>query len=102
MRPCSQRRGKRRNVQMAFNDIISKLSRAWEGLGLPVPFDKVLHFAVCLVLTLVLSLITPYAPLIVLVIGLGKECYDMIDYGHFCGWDIVADLVGITLACVLI
>ena len=57
-------------------------------------------FWVCL--SAALFLITPYAPLIVLFIGLGKECYDMIDYGHFCGWDIVADLVGITLACVLI
>ncbi len=86
---------------MTFNNLISRLSRAWEGLHLPLPFDKVLHFAICLVLTLALSLITPYAPLIVLFMGLGKECYDMIGYGHFRGWDMVADILGISLAWVI-
>lgn len=69
-------------------------------------FDKLLHFLVCSIsLIILVKWIVPFPLGIILVImvALSKEFYDKFKYGHFCWWDILADiiglLVGIFMAC---
>lgn len=57
--------------------------------------DKILHFGVCLLLTLVIGYFSlPLAFLAVLVTGVGKEVYDYLDYGLFSIGDLIADILG--------
>lgn len=58
--------------------------------------DKLLHFSVCLGICLLLyPLIGWWSIGTALATGVGKELYDLHDYGLFSWWDIVADLAGV-------
>lgn len=60
--------------------------------------DKVYHFGVCMVCMAVLGAwVMPFvlAVMVTLFVALCKEWYDRESYGHFCWWDILADLAGI-------
>jgi len=60
-----------------------------------MPLDKKLHFSVCLSITLLLyPLIGWWSAGTALATGVGKELYDLHDYGLFSWWDIVADIAG--------
>ena len=58
--------------------------------------DKILHFAVCLVLAAAITIIRGWLPafLIVMLIGLAKEIYDEAHYQGFDWKDLVADAAG--------
>lgn len=74
--------------------------------------DKLLHFTVCLLLTLILYAVgsalglgvIAIAPAFVITmgIGIGKEIYDRKHGGCFDHYDIVSDFIGCFLAIVLI
>ena len=79
-----------------MNQLIKKIAISiskWIGEN----FDKCLHFVVCLLLTMVLSMLIPVwaAGVTVLIIGIGKEVYDYFDYGKFDWKDLLADIIGI-------
>lgn len=61
-----------------------------------MPVDKLLHFLCCLGITLLLyPLIGWWSIGTAVATGVGKELYDLHDYGLFSWWDIVADLAGV-------
>ncbi len=62
--------------------------------------DKIKHFGVCLLLTVLVGcLLTPLAGIIVaLLTGMGKELYDRMQGGPFDWLDIAADVGGIAAA----
>jgi len=67
--------------------------------------DKMLHFFVCFELTLLLYLYIGTihkTALVVFSIGVSKEVLDMFGYGHPEMLDLVADVLGISLASILI
>lgn len=67
-----------------------------------IPYDKKLHFGVCLLITLLLyPLIGWWSVGTAIATGFLKEVYDWRDYGGFSWADIVADLAGV-LAGVLV
>lgn len=58
--------------------------------------DKLLHFLCCFGIALVLYPIIGWWSIgTALATGVGKELYDLHDYGLFSWWDIVADLAGV-------
>lgn len=73
--------------------------------------DKLLHFTVCLLLTLILYAIgsalglgvIAIAPAFVITMGagIGKEIYDSKHGGQFDHYDIVSDFVGCFIAVVI-
>jgi len=68
-----------------------------------MPVDKILHFAVCFGITLLLyPLIGWWGMGTALATGVGKELYDWRDYGMFSWGDILADTIGVVVATILI
>lgn len=65
--------------------------------------DLLLHFEVSALICLLLCLVLPTwtAGLITLVIGIGKEIYDIYkpNATGFDSWDLFADLLGILVIC---
>lgn len=63
-----------------------------------IPYDKLLHFAVCAVLSTLLKVVCiewHYTLLIVMGVGVGKEIYDKVTKKGCAEWkDILADFVG--------
>lgn len=60
--------------------------------------DKILHFAVCLILSATLTATMPEISGvgITMSIGIGKELYDMNQPGNYFSWsDITADTLGV-------
>lgn len=58
--------------------------------------DKLLHFLCCCGIVLVLFPIIGWWSIgTAVAAGVGKELYDLHDYGLFSWWDIVADLAGV-------
>ena len=54
-----------------------------------IPQDKIKHFAVCVILSLI-------NPMLAVGASLGKEYGDKGAVGnHWCWWDLLADLIGI-------
>ena len=54
-----------------------------------IPQDKIKHFAVCVILSLI-------SPMLAVGASLGKEYGDKGAIGnHWCWWDLLADLIGI-------
>lgn len=65
--------------------------------------DKLLHFFVCFCITLLLyPLIGWWSIGTAVATGVGKELYDLKDYGNFSWLDIVADLAGVVVAVLII
>lgn len=77
------------------NDLISKIG-----------IDKILHFLIsAFLVTVAMSLISNIlvSALIVLLIGIGKELYDkFINKTEFSVSDLIADVLGIGIDCILI
>lgn len=70
----------------------------WLGLSL----DKWLHLLACYAITLTSLLFAGWWGVLAGVgAGLGKELYDRADYGLFSWGDIVADAIGVALACLV-
>lgn len=66
--------------------------------------DKVYHFVVCMVMMIVFAKWVfpfPLAVLAVIAVAFGKEVYDRSKYGHFCWYDILADMVGMAVGIVV-
>lgn len=65
--------------------------------------DKILHFTCCLLITIIMSLITniPIGFVTAVIIGLGKELIDKLDYGLFDIKDLIADILGASLGTVI-
>ena len=58
--------------------------------------DKLLHFLCCFGIVLVLYPIIGWWSIgTAVATGVGKELYDLHDYGLFSWWDIVADIAGV-------
>lgn len=58
--------------------------------------DKLLHFLCCCGIALVLYPIIGWWSIgAAVAAGVGKELYDLHDYGLFSWWDIAADLAGV-------
>lgn len=58
--------------------------------------DKLLHFLCCCGICLMLyPLIGWWSIGAAVAAGVGKELYDLHDYGLFSWWDIAADLAGV-------
>ena len=58
--------------------------------------DKLLHFLCCFGICLLLyPLIGWWSIGTAIATGVGKELYDLHDYGLFSWWDIAADLAGV-------
>lgn len=58
--------------------------------------DKLLHFLCCCGICLVLYPIIGWWSIgAAVAAGVGKELYDLHDYGLFSWWDIAADLAGV-------
>ena len=66
--------------------------------------DKIKHFGVCLLLTVLVGcLLTPLAGIIVaLLTGMGKELYDRMQGGPFDWLDIAADAAGTLVGAMLL
>lgn len=65
--------------------------------------DKLLHFLCCFGIALVLfPLIGWWSIGTALATGVGKELYDLHDYGLFSWWDIVADIAGTAVGAIII
>ena len=86
---------------------MSNLSNILASIGK----DKYIHFAVCLVLTLVIYAVAsiwmgPAAValgfVVAILAGIGKEFYDKKKTGLFDPYDIVADFLGAFLGVVII
>lgn len=63
-----------------------------------IPHDKLLHFAICAVITSVLHLFLPTwaTMLIVMGVAVGKEIYDKVSGKGSAEWgDVAADVLGI-------
>lgn len=67
-----------------------------------IPIDKQIHALLCyFILDNACAAFNWWlALLIVTAVIIGKEWYDYKDYGHFCGWDIVAGYSGVILAII--
>ena len=58
--------------------------------------DKLLHFLCCCGIALVLYPLIGWLSIgAAVAAGVGKELYDLHDYGLFSWWDIAADLAGV-------
>ena len=58
--------------------------------------DKLLHFLCCCGICLVLYPIIGWWSIgTAIATGVGKELYDLHDYGLFSWWDIAADIAGV-------
>ena len=65
--------------------------------------DKLLHFLCCCGSALVLyPIIGWWGVGAAVAAGVGKELYDLHDYGLFSWWDIVADIAGTTAGAIII
>lgn len=65
--------------------------------------DKLLHFLCCFGIVLVLYPIIGWWSIVAAVVaGVGKELYDLHDYGLFSWWDIVADIAGTAAGAIII
>ena len=65
--------------------------------------DKLLHFLCCFGIALVLFPIIGWWSIgTALAAGVGKELYDLHDYGLFSWWDIVADIAGTAVGAIII
>lgn len=65
--------------------------------------DKKLHFLCCFGIVLVLFPIIGWWSIgTALATGVGKELYDLHDYGLFSWWDIVADIAGTAVGAIII
>ena len=65
-----------------------------------IPHDKLLHFAVCAVLSAVLHLIFPVWVVVsvMAILSVGKEIYDQISGEGTPEWkDLIADAIGIII-----
>lgn len=66
-----------------------KCNDSWTGA------DKHKHFAICLLLSIL-------CPMAAVIAAIGKEIYDAMRPGnHFCLKDLVADLAGMVLGCII-
>lgn len=62
--------------------------------------DKILHFLLCAITFIVLAKWVfpfPVALFIVTTMAFAKEFYDYKSYGHFCWYDILADVLGLVV-----
>ena len=65
--------------------------------------DKLLHFLCCFGIALVLYPIIGWWSIgAAVAAGVGKELYDLHDYGLFSWWDIVADIAGTAVGAIII
>lgn len=65
--------------------------------------DKLLHFLCCFGIALVLYPIIGWWSIgAAVAAGVGKELYDLHDYGLFSWWDIVADIAGTAAGAIII
>ena len=65
--------------------------------------DKLLHFLCCCGIALVFyPLIGWWSIGAAVATGVGKELYDLHDYGLFSWWDIVADIAGTAVGAIII
>ena len=65
-----------------------------------IPHDKLLHFAICAVLSAILNLFFPVWIVVSLVaiLSVGKEAYDQISSEGTPEWkDLIADAIGIII-----
>lgn len=76
-----------------------------------IPTDKLLHFSanfiICMVFSAVFVWVDAEIALFIAVMpcvvaSVGKELYDLVDYGHFCLPDILADALGMVAAVVCV
>ncbi len=68
-----------------------------------ISYDKFLHFGACFLIALVLyPLIGWWGVGAAVAAGVGKELYDLHDYGLFSWWDIVADIAGTAVGAIII
>ena len=68
-----------------------------------IPFDKLLHFAVCFAISLLLFPVIGWWGIgTAIATGVGKELYDWRDYGTFSWGDIFADVLGVLIAMLII
>ena len=68
-----------------------------------IEYDKLLHFGVCFLITLLLYPVIGWWSIgTAIATGIGKEIYDWKDYGNFSWSDIVADLVGVVVGVIII
>lgn len=66
-----------------------------------MPVDKILHFSVCLGITLLLYPLFGWWSIgTALATGVGKELYDWRDYGNFSWGDIIADVIGVLVGVI--
>lgn len=65
--------------------------------------DKVLHAIVSMAITILLCIFLPlwFSALLVLILGVAKECIDKYYGERYDWWDILADVVGIGMAVLL-
>lgn len=65
--------------------------------------DKVLHAIVSMIITILLCIFLPlwFSALLVLILGVAKECIDKYYGERYDWWDILADVVGIGMAVLL-
>jgi len=61
--------------------------------------DKIFHFLVCLVASLGVGMINPFAgAMFAAGLGIGKEYGDSKATGnHWCWWDLLADALGLAI-----
>ena len=65
--------------------------------------DKLLHLLCCFGICLLLyPLIGWWSIGTAVATGVGKELYDLHDYGLFSWWDIVADIAGTAVGAIII
>ena len=65
--------------------------------------DKLLHFLYCCGIALVLYPIIGWWSIgTAVATGVGKELYDLHDYGLFSWWDIAADIAGTAVGAIII
>lgn len=91
---------------------LSSEKRLFGNRRLKMEQDKILHAAVCAAATLIIAICTSALGMIPsllcgslfsLGLGLGKEYGDSKATGNSWSWeDIIADLVGIVLACAIL
>ena len=68
-----------------------------------IPFDKLLHFAVCFAISLLLFPVIGWWSIgTAVATGVGKELFDFDDYGVFSWGDILADVLGVALAVIIL